>query len=92
LSQEYEKIMRRLFNQYCRQIFWSLIQNDDIEKIFELILNSASMASSMRSFCIFIKVIGNECFITNNKKYIESFKDFLGKVVRTCCKKDSQYK
>jgi hypothetical protein len=81
--------MKRLFNQYCRQIFWSLIQNDDIEKIFSLILNSSSMENSIRSFCIFIKVIGNECFITNNKKYIESFKEFLAKVVKTCCKEGS---
>lgn len=90
LPQEYERIVKRLFNMYCRQIFWSLIQNDDIEKIFELILhqpkedgeqilsssrgNDDEILNSMRSFTVFMKVIGNECFITNNKKYIASFK------------------
>ena len=38
LPQEYELILKRLFSMYCRQIFWSLIQNDDIEDIFEQIL------------------------------------------------------
>jgi hypothetical protein len=55
-------------------------------------MKETSMISSLRSFCNFIKVIGNECFITNNKKYIASFRDFLKKVVQTCCKKDSKYK
>ena len=45
LSQEYERIIKRLFNIYCRQIFWSLIQNDDIEKIFELILYQSNKNS-----------------------------------------------
>jgi hypothetical protein len=96
---------------YCRQIFWSLIQNDEIETIFEQILigqqlntesneapqiDSSSKAEgetadkqildSMRAFSNFIKIIGNECFITNNKKYISNFKAFLKKVVQTCCK------
>lgn len=43
----------------------------------------------MRAFSNFIKIIGNECFITNNKKYIANFKAFLKKVVITCCKKES---
>lgn len=92
---EYEKILKRLFAMYCRQIFWSLIQNDEVESIFGQIWDraeEASMISSFRSFCNFIKVIGNECFITNNKKYIQSFRGFLKKVVQTCCKKDSKYK
>ena len=38
----------------------------------------------MRSFSNFIKIIGNECFITNDKKYINNFKGFLKKVVQTC--------
>jgi hypothetical protein len=38
----------------------------------------------MRSFSNFIKIIGNECFITNDKKYIQNFKGFLKKVVQTC--------
>jgi hypothetical protein len=35
LPSEYEMILKRLFSMYCRQIFWSLIQNDDVEAIFE---------------------------------------------------------
>jgi len=35
LPQEYQQILKRLFGMYCRQIFWSLIQNDDIEVIFD---------------------------------------------------------
>lgn len=106
LPGEYEVILKRLFSMYCRQIFWSLIQNDDVEAIFEQIWDQTpsskeepsnseddkQMMSSLRAFCNFIKVIGNECFITNNKKYIESFRSFLKKVVQTCCKKDSKYK
>jgi hypothetical protein len=96
--------MRRLFNMYCRQIFWSLIQNDDIIRIFELILQQgpeeidsagktdSQSLDSVRAFTVFIKVIGNECFITNNQKYITSFKAFLGKVVDASCQQDSKYK
>ena len=40
----------------------------------------------MRSFSVFLKVLGNECFITGNKVYIKSFKVFLKKVVNICCK------
>ena len=50
------------------------------------------MVGSLRSFCNFIKVIGNECFITNNQKYITSFRKFLRKVVQTCCNKESKFK
>lgn len=111
---EYEKILKRLFAMYCRQIFWSLIQNDEIETIFEQILiqqepdagpkdaaqidssanqgqgstGDSQILDSMRAFSNFIKVIGNECFITNNKRYISNFKAFLKKVVQTCCQKD----
>ena len=95
LPAEYETILKRLFSMYCRQIFWSLIQNDEVESIFGQIWDRAeetSLISSFRSFCNFIKVIGNECFITNNKKYIQSFRGFLKKVVQTCCKKDSKHK
>lgn len=121
---EYEKILKRLFAMYCRQIFWSLVQNDEIEAIFEQILVQQEPAAeaedsnqivssatqlqgaaavdsqildSMRAFSNFIKVIGNECFITNNKRYISNFKAFLKKVVQTCCQKevggpDNKYK
>ena len=112
---EYEKILKRLFAMYCRQIFWSLIQNDEIETIFEQILiqqepntkpqdpaqidssavdttettdADSQILDSMRAFSNFIKVIGNECFITNNKRYISNFKAFLKKVVQTCCQGD----
>ena len=46
----------------------------------------------MRAFAVFVKVIGNECFITNNQKYISNFRQFLKKVVDTCCLPDSKYK
>jgi hypothetical protein len=100
---EYERILKRLFSMYCRQIFWSFIQNDNIETIFEQILNikanddqkqidsgSSQKKARMRSFCSFIKVIGNECFITNNKVYIQRFKTFLNKMITVCCKKNKQ--
>jgi len=40
----------------------------------------------MKSFSVFLKVLGNECFITGNKVYIKSFKLFMKKVVHVCCK------
>ena len=42
----------------------------------------------MRAFSTFLKVLGNECFITGNKIYIKGFKTFLKKVVDICCKND----
>ena len=79
---EYEKALIRLFNMYCRHVFWSLIQKDDIEKIFEMVLEKED---DMRAFSVFLKVLGNECFITGNKVYIKSYKTFLKKVVSACC-------
>ena len=80
---DYEKSLIRLFNMYCRQVFWSLIQKDDIEKIFDMVLEKESQ---MRSFSVFLKVLGNECFITSNKVYIKGYKAFLRNVVSLCCK------
>ena len=77
--------MARLFNMYCRHVFWSLIQKDDIEKVFHVILETESQAE-IKSFSVFLKVLGNECFITGNKVYIKSFKSFLKKVVSICCR------
>ena len=74
--------MIRLFNMYCRHVFWSLIQKDDIEKIFTMVLESEN---GMKQFSVFLKVLGNECFITGNRVYIKSFKIFLKKVVNICC-------
>lgn len=68
---------------YCRHVFWSLIQKDDIEAIFTMVLESAS---DMRAFSTFLKVLGNECFVTGNKVYIKGFKEFLRKVVTACCR------
>jgi hypothetical protein len=61
---------------YCRQIFWSLILSGELAEMFELILhqnvegidssNGDNELESMKAFCVFIKLIGNECFITNN--------------------------
>jgi hypothetical protein len=42
--------------------------------------------NEMRNFSVFLKVVGNECFITENKVYIKSYKSFLRKVVSVCCK------
>jgi len=82
LAAEYEKSLIRLFNMYCRHVFWSLIQKEqDIEKIFSLVLESPQ---EMHSFSVFLKVLGNECFITGNKVYIKSYKSFLKKVVSAC--------
>ena len=89
LPGEYEKSLIRLFNMYCRHVFWSLIQKDDIEKIFSMILETPS---EMKAFSVFLKVLGNECFITGNKVYIKGFKNFLKKVVSACAAPDSKYR
>ena len=60
-----------------------IIQKDDIEVIFNMVLEKQS---DMKEFSIFLKVLGNECFITGNKVYIKSYKAFLRKVVHLCCK------
>lgn len=70
---------------YCRHIFWTLIQKDDIEIIFNMVLESQN---DMKAFSTFLKVLGNECFITGNKVYIKGYEGFLKKVVNICCKKD----
>lgn len=41
--------------------------------------------NGMKQFSVFLKVLGNECFITGNRVYIKSFKIFLKKVVNICC-------
>ena len=61
LAELYEKSIRRLFNMLCRNIFWNLIQKDKIAKIFDFLLTTPE---DMRAFVTFLKVIGNECFIT----------------------------
>ena len=89
LPGEYEKTLIRLCNMYCRHVFWSLIQKDDLDSIFSLILETPS---EMRAFATFIKVLGNECFITGNKVYKKSYKAFLKKVVYACAAPDSKYR
>jgi hypothetical protein len=44
----------------------------------------------MRSFTVFLKVLGNECFVTGNKVYIKSYKAFLRKVVTACSGHDNK--
>lgn len=83
LAAEYEKSLIRLFNMYCRHVFWSLIQKDDIETIFSMVLETEN---DMKSLSVFLKVLGNECFITGNKVYIKGYKNFLKKVVDACCR------
>jgi hypothetical protein len=48
--------------------------------------------NEMRAFATFIKVLGNECFITANKVYIKAYKDFLKKVVNACAMPGSKYR
>lgn len=42
----------------------------------------------MKAFATYLKVLGNECFITENKVYISSYKAFLAKVVQACAKNE----
>ena len=37
-----------------------------------------------KAFITFVKVVGNECFITANKKSIANFKTFVTKVIKLC--------
>ncbi len=74
----YEKSIRRLFNMYCRAIFWNLIQKDKISKIFDFLLASEE---DMKAFITFLKVIGNECYITQNKANIKGFELFIKQVI-----------
>jgi hypothetical protein len=46
--------------------------------------------ADMRSFAVFMKVLGNECFITGNKVYIKSYKNFMRKVVSACSGQDNK--
>jgi hypothetical protein len=74
---------------YCRHVFWSLIQKDDLDLIFSLILENPS---EMRAFGTFIKVLGNECFITGNKIYKKAYSSFLKRVVSACAQPGSKYR
>ena len=47
-------------------------------------------SADMRSFAVFMKVLGNECFITGNKVYIKSYKVFMRKVVTACSGQDNK--
>jgi len=46
----------------------------------------------MKAFSVFLKVLGNECFITGNKVYIKAYKTFLKKVVTACASSNSKYR
>jgi len=70
---------------YCRHLLWSLIQKDSVERIFELVLQTDS---EMRAFATFLRVLGNECFVTENKVYLHNFVEFLNRVIVFCCKTD----
>ncbi len=56
-----------------------MIQKDKIARIFEFLLTTPE---DMRAFVTFLKVIGNECFITQNKKNIKNYCYFVKLVVR----------
>ena len=72
LADLYESKIKRLFNIYCRQIFWSIVQKDST--MFRFLLETEG---DMRAFVSFVKVVGNECFVTGNKDAIKSFKGFV---------------
>lgn len=40
IANAYEKVILHLYNMYCRQIFWSLIQKDDMAKLFDILFTS----------------------------------------------------
>lgn len=40
LASLYEQKIKRLFNIYCRQIFWSIVQKDKIEFLFDFLLKT----------------------------------------------------
>jgi hypothetical protein len=40
LATLYESKIKRLFNIYCRQIFWSIVQKDKIEFLFDFLLTN----------------------------------------------------
>lgn len=70
---------------YCRHIFWSLIQKDSITALFDFLLVTQE---DMRAFVTFIKVVGNECYITANKESVKNFKAFVRQVVQVSIQVD----
>ena len=78
LASEYEKVMMRLNNMYCRQIFWNMIQKDNMEELFKALFLKES---DIKAFASFLKVIGNESYITKNTRQIKSFSKFLLDVI-----------
>lgn len=46
--------------------------------MFEFLLTTPE---DIKSFVTFIKVVGNECFITANEESIKNFKNFIKQVV-----------
>lgn len=65
---------------YCRNIFWNLIQKDKIAKIFNFLLTTPE---DMRAFVTFLKVVGNECYVTENKANIKGYGNFIKQVIQT---------
>jgi hypothetical protein len=53
------------------------VQKDKIQFLFDFLLTTEE---DMRAFTSFIKVVGNECFITRNKDAVKSFKSFIKQV------------
>jgi hypothetical protein len=78
LATLYEGKVKRLVNMYCRHIFWSLVQRDRLDKLFDFLLLTEQ---DMRAFVTFIKVVGNECYVTANSASIKNFKTFIKNVV-----------
>jgi len=56
-----------------------MIQKDKIVKIFDFLITKPE---DMRAFVTFLKVIGNECYITENKQSIKSFNSFVKQVIQ----------
>ena len=65
IANAYEKSVSHLYNMYCRQIFWSLIQKDDMAMLFDVLFTNEQ---DMKSFACFLKVMGNESYITESKR------------------------
>ena len=61
-----------------------MVQKDNMEALFSVLFKTKA---DMKAFACFLKVVGNESYITQNSRQIKSFKTFLSQVVRVCHEK-----
>ena len=52
-----------------------------MEALFAVLFKNKA---DMKAFACFLKVVGNESYITHNTRQIKSFNTFLSQVVRVC--------